>query len=142
VLGLATINRVCPMKPLDFFNLPNHSSCTMTVGLTQLLTAMSTRNLTGGWGGGGSGKAGTARKTSETPSPSVSQLSRKCGILNVSQPYRLPQPVTGIGLLSTWQHCNPSLRSCSPPPGAPPAGAPLLCHTSPVWAGLSRVSHK
>jgi hypothetical protein len=31
--------------------------------------------------------------------PSVSRLSRKCGILVVSQPYRLPQPAAGIALL-------------------------------------------
>jgi hypothetical protein len=30
---------------------------------------------------------------------SVSQLSWQCGILNISQPYRLPRPVTGIALL-------------------------------------------
>jgi hypothetical protein len=30
--------------------------------------------------------------------PSVSQLTRKCGSLNISQPYRLPQTVTGIVL--------------------------------------------
>jgi hypothetical protein len=31
--------------------------------------------------------------------PSVSRPSRQCGILNISQPYRPPQPVTGIALL-------------------------------------------
>jgi hypothetical protein len=31
--------------------------------------------------------------------PSVSRLSRQCGIVNISQPYRAPRPVTGIALL-------------------------------------------
>jgi hypothetical protein len=33
---------------VDFFNLPNPSSCTMALGSTQPLTEMSTRNLPGG----------------------------------------------------------------------------------------------
>jgi hypothetical protein len=33
---------------VDFFNLPNHSSRTMALGSTQLLTEISTNNLTGG----------------------------------------------------------------------------------------------
>jgi hypothetical protein len=33
---------------VDFFNLPNPSSCTMPLGLTQPLTEMNTRNLSGG----------------------------------------------------------------------------------------------
>jgi hypothetical protein len=31
--------------------------------------------------------------------PSVGRFSRQCGILDISQPCRLPQPVTGIALL-------------------------------------------
>jgi hypothetical protein len=31
--------------------------------------------------------------------PSMSQLSRQCGIFNISQPYRPPRPVMEIALL-------------------------------------------
>jgi hypothetical protein len=34
--------------------------------------------------------------------PSVSRLSRQCGMLNISQPYRSPRPFTGIDLLSSF----------------------------------------
>jgi hypothetical protein len=41
-----------PLRSLDlFFNWPNPSSRTMTLGSTQTLTEMSTRNLPGGKGG-------------------------------------------------------------------------------------------
>jgi hypothetical protein len=34
--------------------------------------------------------------------PSVSRLSRQCGILNISQPYRPPLPVTGMASLLSY----------------------------------------
>jgi hypothetical protein len=36
--------------------------------------------------------------------PSVIRLSRQCGILNISQPYRPPEAVTGIALLYFLQY--------------------------------------
>jgi hypothetical protein len=64
-----------PMRWI-FFNWPNPSSCTMTLGLTQPLTEISTRNFPGG-------KWWPVHRTDNIP-PSVSGLSRKCGNLNIS----------------------------------------------------------
>jgi hypothetical protein len=56
-----------PMRSLDFFNLPNPSSRTVVLGLTQPLIKMSNRNLLGG-------KQRPARKVT-TSQPSIGRLS-------------------------------------------------------------------
>jgi hypothetical protein len=46
----------------------------------------------------------------------VSRLSRQCGILNISQPYRPPWPVAGIALLYFYlnlRHCTANYRPVS-----------------------------
>jgi hypothetical protein len=61
----------------------------MALGSTQPLTEMSTRNLPGG-------KGRPARGADLTSI--CERLPRKCGSLDVSQPYWPSLPVTGISL--------------------------------------------
>jgi hypothetical protein len=67
------------MRSLVFFNLPNPSSRTMTLGSTQPLTEMSTWNLPGGVKGG------------------WRNLTAICELI-VQKMWELPWPVTGIAL--------------------------------------------
>jgi hypothetical protein len=56
VVGRGTIRKAgrlrvrFPITALDYFSLPNPSSRSMDLGITQLLTGMITRNLPGGEG--------------------------------------------------------------------------------------------
>jgi hypothetical protein len=64
----------------------------MVLWSTEPLTETSTRNLPGG-------KGWPVCKVNKLTQQPVSQLSRKCGSLNVPQPCTPPWPVTGILLL-------------------------------------------
>jgi hypothetical protein len=84
----ATSRKVAGSIPdvIGFFNWPNPSSRTMAVGSTQPLIEMSTGNLPGG-------KGRPARKA-DNLTAICETIFRKYRSLDVSKPYRPPQPVT------------------------------------------------
>jgi hypothetical protein len=63
----------------------------MALRSTQPLTEMSTKNLPG--------SKGRSASKAENLTATCELLCRKCGILDVLQPYGTPRPLTGITLL-------------------------------------------
>jgi hypothetical protein len=88
----------------------------MSLEFIQPLAEMSTTNILGVKRG--------RRVRQTTQPPSESRLARQCGIIDMSQPYRPPRPVTGIALLVSVFHDMTHFEFGSPVTAVP------------AWSGL------
>jgi hypothetical protein len=93
-LGYKSEGRGFETRWREILHLPNPSGRSRPWGLLSLLQKLVPETFLGvkcGW------RVGLIALL-----PSMSRLSRQCGILNISQPYRSRRPVTGIALLFTF----------------------------------------